>query len=139
MLLEVGGLFEGSWTIMALVGAVRWEFPSLTRVDLAVAVQLLHWPSCGDEDGLLKGDVGQSHVFLAVGLTQRGVGVGQHVGLAVGDGAEDFVALGTRVWLLAGVEPAVHPEGGACGELLVAVLAGVLLDGLVDLHVSHQC
>lgn len=44
MLLEVGGLFEGSWTVMALVGAVRGEFPSLTGIDLAVAGQLLHWP-----------------------------------------------------------------------------------------------
>lgn len=31
--------------------------------------------------------------------------MGQHMGLAVGDGAEDFVALGTGVWLQASVEP----------------------------------
>lgn len=34
--------------------------------------------------------------------------------------------------------PGVYPEGGASGELFVAVFAGVLLDRLVDLHVSHQ-
>lgn len=44
MLLEVGGLLEGSWTVMALVGAVRREFPCFIGVDLAVAGQLFHWP-----------------------------------------------------------------------------------------------
>lgn len=37
MLLEVGGLLEGSWAVVALVGSVRRKLPCLIRVDLAVA------------------------------------------------------------------------------------------------------
>lgn len=44
MLFEVGGLLEGSWAVMALVGAIRREFPSFIGVDLAVPGWLLDWP-----------------------------------------------------------------------------------------------